>query len=245
MKIEELRNEKSPFWPVGLCWLQYREWPPKIVGLQNFCWILFRHVSTFWPLISDTGDSRQQGAVMTLVFKTKNGNMSYLFPIRVCSWLDCHKSPCLIKNQNKTFFGWFPLVSGCCFAETDLFSCCCTFHLFSFIGSVLLSCEPPPPPSLSEPYCSTNHPSGLFHPTQFFYCSNAATFSYLDFPTAYRGQSARLATFPSTNYASWTHLIPFFFSWCWQSWVPLFSCACNLDHSTKSRALAALSSRMK
>lgn len=163
--------------------------------------------------------------------KTKNGNIPYLFPFRVCSSLDR-----LIKNHNKTLFGWFPLVSGCCFPQTDLFSCCCTSRLSSFIGSAL--------PTWFNFWAIPFHPSGLFHPTQFFYCSNAATFSYSDFPTAYRSQSTPLATFPSANYASWTNLI-LFFSWCWQSWVPLFSCVCNLHHSTKSPALAALSSQMK
>lgn len=86
----------------------------------------------FGPLISDIRDAWQQEAVMTQMLKTKNGNISYLFPIWVCSWLNRHKSPCLIKNQNKTLFRWFPLVSGCCFSQTDLFFCCCTFRLFFF-----------------------------------------------------------------------------------------------------------------
>lgn len=112
----------------------------KLFGLwrraKTFAYCIISHA---WPLISDIRDSRQSEAVMTQMLKTKNGNISYLFPFRVCSWLDRHKSPCPITNQNKALFGWFPLVSGCCFSQTDLFSCCCTFHLPSFIGSILLT----------------------------------------------------------------------------------------------------------
>lgn len=135
--MEEWWNEKSPCWPADLCLLQYRESPLKIAGVQNCC--LLRHLSTYRPLICNVRESRQQEAVVTQMLQTKNGNISYLFPIRVCFWLDRHKSPCLIKDQNKMLFGWFPLVSGCCFSQTDLFFCCCTFHLFSLIGLMLLT----------------------------------------------------------------------------------------------------------
>lgn len=197
MKIEELRNEKSPFWPVDLCWLQYREWPPKIVGLQNFCWILFHYVSTFWPLISDTRDSRQQEAVMTQVFKTKNGNMSYLFPIRVCSWLDCHKSPCLIKNQNKTFFGWFPLVSGCCFAETDLFSCCCTFHLFFFHWLRVIELWTPLPPQFLSHTVPQTTPLVYFTPLSFSTVPMQQHFPIWTFPQHIGASPLGLQLFPA------------------------------------------------
>lgn len=173
------------------------------------------------------------------MLKTKNGNISYLFPIRVRSWPDRHKSPCLIKNQNKTLFGWFPLVSGCCFSPTDLFFCCCTFHLFFFHWLHVTDLT-----QLLSHTVPHTAPLVYFTPLSFSTVPMRQHFPIWTFPQHIGGQSTRLATFPSANYASWTHLI-LFFSWCWQSWVPLFSCACNLDHSTKSQALAVLSSRMK